>query len=270
MARLMWRHSRLVTLAPVHQLVRQEAAHALRNLGLDIIETPLTPAFGVGVNHAFASPTGRLTLHETVSEDGQHGREMALDELPREQTRMYQAGERLYEWFSLAGLPEDMHMDGLDLKTHRRAGQEFIDFEKALSKRLEMVPRSDHRRYIVAADSHTFWRHCFALLEESGYGPPEASAYLIRGGPTDPLDLHLSMPTYGLFQELRVRRHSNSAHRWEPNDRIDLLALAVAAVHCNVVINERHWAHELTQIARHRPLAAATHKLTVGIESLGC
>lgn len=32
---------------------------------------------------------------------------------------------------------------------------------------------------------------------------------------------------------------------WEPNDYIDVVALPVAAVYCDVVITEKQWAHAM-------------------------
>jgi hypothetical protein len=270
LARLMWDNSRLLTLAPLHALVRQELATAMRGLGLTIEGCSPVEPIGTGVNHAFASPTGRLTLHETVSDDGNHGRLLTLDEVSEEAKRFYVPGERGYEWFSLAGMPEDMHMDGLDLKTHRRAGQDFADFEQDLASRARQRPEADRRIYVIAADSDRFWRSFEDLLTENDYQPSEVFHELRASGRTAVLDLVMSLPCFGLFQELRARRHANTSHRWEPNDRIDLLTLAVAAVHCDVVVTERHWTHELTQVSRHRPVrATATARLSHALDRLG-
>lgn len=266
----MWDNSRLLTLAPLHALVRQELATAMRGLGLTIEGCSPVEPIGTGVNHAFASPTGRLTLHETVSDDGNHGRLLTLDEVSEEAKRFYVPGERGYEWFSLAGMPEDMHMDGLDLKTHRRAGQDFADFEQDLASRARQRPEADRRIYVIAADSDRFWRSFEDLLTENDYQPSEVFHELRASGRTAVLDLVMSLPCFGLFQELRARRHANTSHRWEPNDRIDLLTLAVAAVHCDVVVTERHWTHELTQVSRHRPVrATATARLSHALDRLG-
>ncbi len=55
------------------------------------------------------------------------------------------------------------------------------------------------------------------------------------------------LPTRDAALQLRVMRHRNPQKRWHPNDLNDVAYLACAVVHCDVIVTERHWVHELTR-----------------------
>jgi hypothetical protein len=42
-----------------------------------------------------------------------------------------------------------------------------------------------------------------------------------------------------------LRRHQNPNSKWESNDMVDIAYLACAVVHCDVVVTEKQWVHEL-------------------------
>jgi hypothetical protein len=53
-------------------------------------------------------------------------------------------------------------------------------------------------------------------------------------------------------------RHRNPSNKWESNDMIDIAYLACATVHCDVVVTERQWVHELGRsqtLCRHGTIA---------------
>jgi hypothetical protein len=53
------------------------------------------------------------------------------------------------------------------------------------------------------------------------------------------------LPTRDATLRLRLLRHQNPATRWEANDMVDIAYLACAVVHCDVVVTEKQWVHEL-------------------------
>jgi len=55
------------------------------------------------------------------------------------------------------------------------------------------------------------------------------------------------MPTRDAVLRLRLERHRNPANKWESNDMIDIAYLACAAVHCDILVTEKQWVHELRQ-----------------------
>lgn len=124
-----------MTLAPLHELQASEIELAMAQAGaIPAVQASAPPLVGLGVNHAFASPTGRLRLLDSVGPDGQEGSELPLESRPAEERLTYASGGRAYEWFSLAGLPCDMRVDGLDLTTQRREGAAFVAGERNLAE----------------------------------------------------------------------------------------------------------------------------------------
>lgn len=55
------------------------------------------------------------------------------------------------------------------------------------------------------------------------------------------------LPTRDAVLRLRLLRHENPGTKWEANDLNDIAYLADAVVHCDVVVTERQWVHELTR-----------------------
>jgi hypothetical protein len=272
LARLMWDLSRLLTLAPLHSVLPSDIAAALRAAGAPVpAEEADPPLYGRGVNHAFASPTGRLMLHETVDPDGDHGRPLTLDDLTPEQRVLWTPGPA-YEWFSLAGVPADMqHADGLDMHTHRRAGRRFAAYETALASSLGARLKDQALGRVVSDGLGSIWEDIDTACRPLGVSAADVVAALDRQGGDDAvIDFVLSMPIFGLLQELRAERHRNHQQPWEANDRVDVLGLCVAAVGCAAVVTERQWAHRLERLRRRRGFRAhATRSLADALKLLG-
>jgi hypothetical protein len=55
------------------------------------------------------------------------------------------------------------------------------------------------------------------------------------------------LPTRDAVLRLRLLRHQNPATNWERNDMIDIAYLACAVVHCDLVVTEKQWVHELNR-----------------------
>ena len=53
------------------------------------------------------------------------------------------------------------------------------------------------------------------------------------------------LPTRDAALRLRIERHRNPSNKWESNDMIDIAYLACAVVHCDVIVTEKQWVHEL-------------------------
>jgi hypothetical protein len=66
----------------------------------------------------------------------------------------------------------------------------------------------------------------------------------------DPLTAFLAaMPTRWMTAHLRRSAFENPSNKWESHDLNDIAYLAVAAVHCDIVVTERKWAHHLGKLA---------------------
>lgn len=258
LARLMWDRSRLVTLAPIRALLTSEIATAMREMGEPVpSDAYAADIFGRGVNHAFASPTGRLRFVEGVGPDGAEGPDVGLEGLDEEARGAYQRGGVGYEWFSLAGFPADMRVDGLDAQTNRRAGRAFVAYEENLSGLLTSVVTAPLPRAVIGSSLRDIWDEVVEVCTAAGVVAEEFLWRLAYGEPSDRVaEFILAMPMFGLLQELRVMRHQNPQQQWSPNDRVDLMSLAVAAGACDAVVTERQWAHRCHQLARRRQIRA--------------
>jgi hypothetical protein len=54
-----------------------------------------------------------------------------------------------------------------------------------------------------------------------------------------------ALPTRDAALRLRLVRHQNPSAKRESNDMVDIAYLACAIVHCDVVVTEKQWVHEL-------------------------
>jgi hypothetical protein len=69
-----------------------------------------------------------------------------------------------------------------------------------------------------------------------------------------------ALPTREAAMRLRQLRHQNPAVKWESNDMVDIAYLATAVVHCDVIVTEKQWVHELGRsdlLERHDTRAVA-------------
>lgn len=53
------------------------------------------------------------------------------------------------------------------------------------------------------------------------------------------------LPTRDATLRLRLLRHQNPSTKWKANDLNDIAYVACAVVHCDIVVTERTWVHEL-------------------------
>lgn len=273
LARLMWDTTRLAALAPAHALQRSEVRHALRGAGVPAPVTDEPPVVGTGVDHAFASPTGRLTTHASLGPDGPTGPPIPFEEQSQAARDVQRSvrGTWPYEWFSLAGFPGDMRGDGLDMRTHRRAGREFADSERTIAGVLRRRgPGVTVGQALTAHDLGWIWDDMSASCADAGV---DANAFLQRlaglGGRPLVEEFVQAMPTFGVLHGLRALRHENPEQPWHDNDRQDLLALSVAAAHCRTVVTERHWSHLLRRLAADgRPVSRAFPSLAAALDDL--
>ena len=55
------------------------------------------------------------------------------------------------------------------------------------------------------------------------------------------------LPTRYVTNVMRSAKHRQTQQPWMPNDFVDIVALPVAAVYCDVVVTEKQWAHRMSQ-----------------------
>lgn len=144
---------------------------------------------------------------------------------------------------------------------HRDFGDLYRDGERRLGDRQSGPKRGRAFDEAVIAGSAVMEMHeniAWALeragLPADALGPigltrPELPADQITQVLSDLLpvarDFIAQMPTRDAALRLRLRRHQDPNARWESNDMVDIAYLAGAVVHCDVVVTEKQWVHEL-------------------------
>ena len=178
-----------------------------------------------------------------------------------------------------SGLKPDLPREALDLSVelehlasrppgfdeygrgHQVFGDLYRDGEKGLAAGRQRHPSPVELNEAVLAVSAVveIWENIEWALQRAGL-PADALGPIGRARPDVPRDqggellielLPLArgfiaqLPTRDAALRLRLERHRNPSNRWESNDMIDIAYLACAVVHCDVVVTEKQWVHEL-------------------------
>jgi hypothetical protein len=230
-------------LAPPEAVAKGEIAAAVASLCGQPSKPP--DVFGIGVNHAFASATGRFRLVETVwTPESDEGRPVEDPDLFAEVQKRPEA----WEWFSLAGPSEDFPVaeleGGLDWRPEHRRGDAWAAVDAVRAAKLEESHLWPSLRDALITEDFVA-----ALLDDfnsaaEAYGlDPAAFAGGLRGGLAA---FHDSLPSRTTLVSLQEARLKDRSRPTEQHDRTDLLGLMVAIPYCDVVVTERQWAHLAT------------------------
>lgn len=231
------------TLAPPEAVAKGEIAAALASLCGQPSKPP--EVWGTGVNHAFASPTGRFRLVETLwTADSEEGPPVEDPDVFAEAQKDPEA----WEWFSLAGPSEDFPVaeleGGLEWRPEHRRGDAWAAFDAVRAAKLEesrLWPRL--RDALITEDFVAELLDDFnGAAEEYGLDPV-AFAGGMRGGLAAFHDALPSRTTLVSLQEARLKDRSRPT---DQHDRTDLLGLMVAIPYCDIVVTERQWTHLAT------------------------
>ncbi|MFE1575394.1 hypothetical protein [Streptomyces fradiae] len=256
LARLMRAISQFSTLAPIQRVQRWEIDIALTEyLGFEVGRENPKPVrgqvLGRGVDHAFASLTGRLRLVSNVAKEGvPEGEE--LDPEPKllgllEQLRALPGD--VYEWWSLAGNENDsmIHADW-ETRGQHRIGDSYAEQERQLSNHLTTNKNKKQKLddLIAAQELAEISEHIHEATEEFRIGTLNVYGRLVEmGGPEAVKEFLLAMPSAAVKYEARRLKHRNSQWPWQQHDQIDLAALSVALPYADIVVTERQWTHLL-------------------------
>ncbi|WP_234754170.1 hypothetical protein [Arthrobacter ramosus] len=246
LARSMWDISRLATLAPLHALLPLETAEAVASRGVTVDPSLNSwSPFGFGVNHAFDSITGRLTLVESLEDDGEPAIPVPVDQMDDDVKQLLSSGEVAYEWASLAGFHGDMRKLTIDGQTHHRLGTAFAKSENDMRELIKTrKPGIRLSTALSGAALFDIWDALCLGLQYSGLDPNEFLSDLAASGGREAVEEFVcSLPAYGVFHRLRTLRFENPQKAWTQHDRLDILALAVAGAYANVVVTEKLWSH---------------------------
>lgn len=219
------------TIANLATVLTAELDAALASL-LDLSPPPPLQVFGVGHAHAFGQPERKLKLAA------------AADQLPPGQRVQYEKVARDFlEMNLIGGPPFRLPANGI-AAPDRSYGEKFAADAQLLSDRLADWGRTDDHAEKLAIVSE--YQDMTDLLNErlvvNGADP---QTFVSMGG--DFLrDFLEQLPVRWTGCQLR-RVAFRSNRKWKPNDMNDIGALSLAAVHCDVVVFEKHWADTYRQ-----------------------
>ncbi len=222
--------SRLHTIAPPDAVVPAEIDRALRErYGRPASVRPLRP-FGRGASHAFAREIPRYRIPEDLVD-------MVADRWDFERQ-----ANQLQEALFLTGAPPafEKRMPDFDPLAHLQVGERYARDKEALR---ELRQAGNWHRGEGAdrlAKAQALTDHLEVIndaLERAGI----SADLLLAEGPTGMSEFREAVPTMFASSELERLRHSGSQKAWERQDLLDISALAVACVYCDIVVTERFW-----------------------------
>lgn len=119
-------------------------------------------------------------------------------------------------------------------------GENYAATERASAARLEQEGLSKDlvRRFVSATEFLDIQKPLNEVLGRHGLSFQDVARD--QDGATNFLT---SMPTRWMTAHLRRAAFENRSNRWDAHDLNDIAYLAIAAVHCNVVVTERKWAN---------------------------
>lgn len=220
-------------------ILKQELDLALRRRFGRPEEPRKQQVFGLGMRHV---TEGKVQWPELDLSDALNSRAALPNGLGASIGRGF--GEYLEEQLLRAG-PDTFRMAGFDHNDFD-FGQRFVDFENRVAA--EIVKQGLRGDYINAAvrvaDLGDIRPAVTEAFERIGLSYEQFTSTCTVA---DLLAFIDDLPTRYVTNVMRSAKHRQRQQKWEPNDFIDILALPVAAVYCDVVITERQWVHRLRQ-----------------------
>jgi hypothetical protein len=222
--------SQLHTIAPMQAVIPPEIDRALRGIAGRPTSPRLLRPFGFGASHAFAEeiPPYRLpdrVVWEVADRWGLEGDINLLREIrliagptPNEEAEMPD-----FKPFAHLAAAEDYGRDKEELRRRRRA-EGWHKGERA-RQLAELQAFADH----IEVMSEALERAHLDVDVITADGRPGMTRFL------------KSVPTMWASSELERLRHTADQRQWERQDLMDISALAVASVYCDVVVTEVRW-----------------------------
>jgi hypothetical protein len=230
------------TLAPIQTVSRAEIAAAITG-------GPPPSVIGIGVNHAFDSPTGRFILVEQMSEELYPTPDITE---PTPELAGFQQVPALWEWMHLAGPPDDLPLAWLpadmqfQFRPEHARGDEWVENELDVRRRAEEAGMIDRLHdVLIAEDLAALLNDINDVARTHDVDPHPFFEPPLIG----PRAFHRSLACRSVLVDLEYFRLSERQYRPQQHDRLDLLAHAVAFAYCDIVVTERRLA-DLARRAR--------------------
>jgi hypothetical protein len=229
--------SEYLALAPAYRLQRPEIERAIIEK-MDIrgyAPNPAAGAFGHGVDHAFASSSGRFRYVESLGDEHLFSPTLKLTDDP---IRILKSkGDPIYQWISLAGPPGAFDIEGFDRITQHRQGAFYAASQQEKMERWVSNGGKDMVDRAVITDAFVdLLDDLNDMCATRGVDPIS-----VAHSREDIMHLWAAIPTVHVHSSLRIQRFRNSQQKWSQHDLADLSALSVAIPYCDIVVTERQW-----------------------------
>lgn len=230
LAELMREVTAYATLAPVYVMERAWVRSEIWRRCNLATAPPDAEVLGYGVNHAFATPTGRFRVVSAIATDAKP--EGPPADVPADLIEAGRAGGEHWEWLNLSG-PEDLLvMDGIDVRPEHRLGTEDANYEATLRKQIQSDERLGQRLadMIVTQEVIRVLDYINDACEELGVDPHRL---FLTDNPMEACRSFVdAVPVTNVIFRLRVHRHRDQGFPLEQHDRTDMGVLARAIPHC--------------------------------------
>jgi len=161
------------------------------------------------------------------------------------QARLQQAVTESIEEHLLRAGPDTLHAAGFDHAASDH-GQRFVDVENTLAAAIAQygLNGDDIEQAVRGADFIDIRPALVEALERIGVTYDQ---FVSNSTVIDLMNFMDDLPTRYVTNVMRSAKHRQTQQKWELNDFIDIVALPVAAVYCDVVITEKQWVHRMRQ-----------------------
>jgi hypothetical protein len=161
--------------------------------------------------------------------------------------------------------PDTLHTAGFDHAASDH-GQRFVNFENSLAATIAQNGMNGDaiEQAVRGADFTDIRPALVEALERVGLTYDQ---FISNSSVSDLMNFMDDLPSRYVTNVMRSAKHRQTQQTWEPNDFIDIVALPVAAVYCDVVITEKQWIHRMRGRARRRP-ANADIEIGAAVKSL--
>ena len=197
------------------------------------------PVFGVGMRHI---SEGRMTWPELYLSALRDVGASIPDGL---RAQLEHAVSEFVEEELLRAGPDAFRAAGFDHVASDH-GQRFVDFENTLAATIAHHGLTGDAidQAVRGADFGDIRPALVESLERIGLTYDQ---FMSNATVADLMSFMDDLPTRHVTNVLRSAKHRQTEQNWEPNDFIDIVALPVAAVYCDVVITEKQWVHRMRQ-----------------------
>jgi hypothetical protein len=152
--------------------------------------------------------------------------------------------ESIEEHLLRAG-PDTFHAAGFDHAASDH-GQRFVNFENTVAATIAQHGlHGDGIEQVIRGTDFTDIRP--AVVEALELIGLTFDQFMSSFTVPDFMNFMDDLPSRYVTNVMRSAKHRQTQQKWEPNDFIDIVALPVAAVYCDIVITEKQWGHRMRQ-----------------------